>query len=167
VSNETLETWKNQSAGRVVVRKRGEFGVETDEMVSGGKVLHIAATDRRMNQERAATEELDVFTNGMLTPMKLGDSAEEFASNPNLLTEGDMRTIVRSHPKTFEKRLREISNPVVVSKLLEVAREEDCTIKRIESIQAQLEAVSPINTVKIQTHGTNDRETQSFAVTTT
>lgn len=169
MANETdiFETWKNQGAGNVVVKKRGEYGIEQDEMIRGGKTLHISKADRRMNQERAASTSLDVFTNGMLAPIQLGDSAEEFSGNPNLLTEDDMRALVRAHPKTFDKKLDEISNPVVVSRLLQIAREEDCTVRRVETIEARLEEVNPINTVKIQSHAPNERQAGAFTVTKT
>lgn len=165
--SDDFEVWKNQAAGRVVVKKRGEYGVEVDEMVNGGKTLHISKADRRMNQERAASPALDVFTNGMLAPLEVGDSAAEFTQNANLLTEDDMRALVRSHPKTFEKKLGEISNQVVVNRLLQIAREEDCTVRRVEAIEARLEAVSPINTVKIQSHAPDERAAGTFVVSKT
>lgn len=151
-----LETWKNNAAGTVVVRKRGQYGVEVEEVVGGGKIVHISAEDRRMNQESAALPSLDVFANGMLHPVKVGSAAEEFAGNSNLMTEENMRDLVKSHPKTFDKRLSEISNPVVVTRLLEIARDEDCTVKRVEAIQARLEDVNPINTIKIHSHAPAD-----------
>lgn len=164
---DVLETWKNQSAGRVVVRKRGEYGVEIDEMVNGGKVLHITSADRRMNQERTAAPAFDVFTNGMLAPIRVGDAAAEFKQNANLLTEDDMRGLVRGHHKTFEKKLGEISNPVVVSRLLQIAREEDVSVTKVERIEARLEEVNPINTVKIESHAPDERAAAEFSVTTT
>lgn len=164
---EDLELWKNNGAGNIVVVKRGEYGVITDEMVQGGRTLHITKTDRKMNQERAANANLDVFQNGAMAPIKLGDSAAEFAQNPNLLTETDMRALVKSHPKTFEKRLEDITNPVVVAKILEIAREEDCTVRRVEAIEARLEDVNPINTVKIKSHAPDERDVGIFSVSKT
>jgi hypothetical protein len=162
MTNEELETWKNQARGNVVVKKRGEYGIEVDEMVRGGKALHITTADRKMNQERAASSDLDVFTNGMLAPVKVGEAAAEFAQNPNLMTEDDMVKLVTAHPKTFDKRLAEITNPVIVSRILEIANEQDCSIKRVEAIQARLEDTSPINTVKIQSHAPDERAVTTF-----
>lgn len=167
MADEAFETWKNQGLGKVVVKRHGEYGVEKDEIVRGGKTLHITAADRRMNQERAANASLDVFTNGMLTPVRVGSAAEEFEGNANLLTEDDMRALVKSHPKTFAKKLGEITNPVVVGKLLEIAREEDCTVGRVETIEARLDDVNPINTVKIQTHAPDERQAASFKTSIT
>lgn len=162
----TLEVWKNNAAGRVVVRKMGQYGVETEEMVEGFRTFHISPADRKLNQERAASDKLDVFKNGMLAPVKIGDAAEEFASNPNLMTESDMRALVKSHPKTFEKRLSELENPVVVKRLMEIARDEDCTVKRVEAIQARMDEVDPNLTVKIQSHAP-DRGANGLPITIT
>lgn len=164
---EELETWQSNIKGRVVVSRRGEYGVERDEMVPGGKKLHITPSDRRMNQERAATPELDVFSNGMLVPIQIGEAASEFASNPNLLTEDDIREIVKGHPKTFEKRLSEIKNLSIVEKMLDIAKEEDCTVKRVEAIQARQDELSPINTVKIQSVAPDERQTTAFTPSVT
>lgn len=145
---EDLETWKSNIPGRVVVSKRGEYGVEKDEMIQGGKTLHITASDRRMNQERAATPDMDVFTNGMLVPLRVGDSAEEFASNPNLISEDDMRALVKIHPTTFKKRLEEIKNPVVIAKIREIAEEEDVSLKRMETIEERMAELETVRVIK-------------------
>lgn len=165
--SDVLEHWKNQGEATVVVKKRGEYGIEQDEVIRGGKPLHITRADRRMNQERAAAENLDVFTNGMLAPIRVGDSAAEFAQNSNLLTEDDMRGLVRAHPKTFDKKLTEISNPIVVARLLQIAREEDCTIKRVENIEARLEEVNPVRTTKIKSTAPAEASGAAFPVVRT
>lgn len=162
-----LELWKSNAAGRVVVRKMGQYGVETEEMVEGFRTLHISEADRKLNQERAASDDLDVFKNGMLSPIRLGDSAAEFADNPNHLTESDMRELVKAHPKTFAKRISEITNPVLIGRLLEVAREEDCTMSRLELLQARMEDVDPVKTVKIQSHAPDERQSSTIPVTVT
>lgn len=162
-STDDLETWQSQARGRIVVKKRGEYGVEVEEMVAGGRKLVISTADRRMNQERAASMDLDVFSNGMLAPVKLGASAGEFEQNANHLTESDMVELVKSHHKTFAKRLEEISNPVVVGKLLEIARREDVTLSRIESLEARADELDPNPTVKIKSHAPDERQASTFA----
>ncbi len=166
-STDDLETWQSQARGRIVVKKRGEYGVEVEEMIPGGRTLHITHADRRMNQERAASSDLDVFSNGMLAPIRLGGSADEFEQNANHLTESDMVALVKTHPKTFDKRLSEITNPVVIERLLEIAKAEDCTVKRVEALEAALDAVNPNPTVKIQSHAPDERQSSMFQVSKT
>lgn len=162
-TDDGLETWQNQAKGRVVVKKRGEYGVEVEDMVAGGRKLHISTADRRMNQERAANEQLDPFTNGML--VMLGDRPEEFAQNANQLTESDMVDLVKAHPKTFAKKLGEITNPIVIGKLLEIAKAADVSVSRVESLEARLDEVDPNPTVKIKSHAPDERQSNAFAVT--
>lgn len=155
----THELWRNNGQALIVVKKHGEYGVILKEQVQGGRALHITPGDRRLNQEAAAIPEQDVFTNGMLTPVRLLDGAEdarEFAENPNLMTESDMVSLVKGNVRVFEKRLGEITNPVVVKRLMEVAREQDVTIKKLEAVQARLEEVQAVPTIKTESHAPED-----------
>lgn len=163
--SETHELWKNNGEATVVIKKRGEYGLEIEEMITGMKALHITPADRRMNQEAAAMPALDVFSNGMLTPVRLIEGEAdlaEMAENPNLMTEEDMLALVKSHPKTFEKKITEITNPVVVKRLISMAHEEDCTVKRVESLQARLEEVTEVSTNKHETRMAEDGPHDSF-----
>lgn len=150
-----LESWKNIGAGRIVVKRFGVApGMLIEEMVGPGKVVQLTPRERRLNQERAANSGLDVFTNGMLTPVHLIETeadAKELASNANVLSETDMHSLVKAHAKTFDKKLGDITNPIILRRLLEIAREQDCTIKRVESIEARLKAVVP-DTIERVTH---------------
>lgn len=146
-----LETWKNPTAGRVWVNRIDHRGdLKKVEIVGSGRVVHLSPAERRLNQEMAANVDQDVFANGTLTPIRLvGDDAEEaaaFAANPNMMTEGDMRTLV-AKPKgkadTFVERLGEIKNPGTLQRLLSLAREEDASLSRVEAIQARLGEVAP------------------------
>ncbi len=163
-STDDLETWQSQARGRIVVKKRGEYGVEVEEMVTGGRKLIISTADRRMNQERAASTDLDVFSNGMLTPLRMGSSAGEFEQNANHLTEDDMVALVKSHHKTFAKRLEEISNPVVVGRLLEIAKAQDVNVSRIDSLKARADELDPNPTIKIESHAPDERQANSLSV---
>lgn len=146
-SNEPdLELWRNVSAGRVVLKRFNQRGELTDVMVGGGKTFDLSPKERRINQEMAATEGLDVFSNGMLSPVRLIESEEDTAaivSNPNLMAESEMAEIFSVHHKTFEKRLSEISNPVTLSRLLEVAGEVDAGVSKVNAVQARLHEVAP------------------------
>lgn len=162
---ETHELWKNSGEATVVIKKRGEYGIEIEETVTGMKSLHITPADRRMNQEAAAMPALDVFSNGMLTPVRLIEGEadlEEMANNPNLLTEDDMRTLVKAHPKTFEKRIGEITNPVLIKRLVDLAHEEDCTVKRVEALNARLGEVTEVETIKHETRLMEEPPHDSF-----
>jgi hypothetical protein len=148
---EDLETWKNPTEGRVWVNRLDHRGELTrTEIIGSGRTFHLTAAERRLNQEMAVNPDLDIFSNGTLTPVRLigTDDAEAaaFASNPNLMTEGDMRTLV-ARPKgkatdQFNERLATIRNPATLERLLSLAREEDAPLSRVEAIQGRLAEVS-------------------------
>ena len=146
MANDTLETWKNPPAGRVWINRldhRGELGKV--EIIGSGRVFHLSPAERRLNQEMAVNPDLDIFTNGTLTPIRLlgTDEAEAaaFANNPNLMTESDMRNLVgkaKGKQDAFAERLAGIRNPATLERLLALAREEDAPLSRVEAIQARL-----------------------------
>lgn len=149
-----IETWRNPGAGRVVIKKfdhRGEPNKE--EMIRSGQTFTVTPAERAVNQNMAASPEMDMFSNGTLAPVALiegSEMAREAAINPNLLSEGDMRTMVGARGKgpakaeiaeAFAERLDSISNSTTLRRLLEMAQEEDAPYSRVLAIQQRLAAV--------------------------
>jgi hypothetical protein len=140
------ETWQNTTEGTVILKRldhRGEFGrIET---VVGGRTFNITIDERRQNSVEAASADLDVFRNGVLAPVRLlddSDEARELASNPNVMTETDMRKFVMGG-EGFEERLAQIHNGATLDRLLAAAYEENAPVKRVEAIQARIAEVQP------------------------
>lgn len=143
---EETERWENATKGRVVVRKFDARGNLGHEMVNPGRAVNLTPQERITNQELAANEELDVFKNGTMQPLRLLDGSEdaqEIASNPNHLSDSDVKSLVKGHHKTLEKRLSEITNPAALQRLLEVAKSEDSSISTVQKIQDRLTEVAP------------------------
>lgn len=146
---ENQETWKSDISGTIILRRLDHRGEMTrTEIVPAGKTFHITAEERRLNQEEVASPEFDVFRNGMLRPVRLLDSAEdarELAENPNVMSDTDMRSLLKSHFKTFTSKLGEISNPFALERMLALATspEVDATISRVEAIKSRLNEVAP------------------------
>jgi hypothetical protein len=118
------------------------------ELVHGGGAFTLSKEERLLNMDRAANADLDVFRNGTLVPVRLIDGDEEaaeIASNPNLLTEDDMKLLFKAHWKTFENKVQEISNPLTLQRMLELAEDEEmgATIKQQKTVKARLDEVSP------------------------
>lgn len=153
-----VETWKNPTEGRVWVNRLDHRGEpKRVEIIGPGRTFHLTPAERRMNQEMAYSPDLDLFTNGTLAPIRLigTDEAEAaaFATNPNLMTEGDMRALV-AKPKrggtsdAFTERLGELRNVATLQRLLALAREEDAPLSRVEAIESRLGEVAPGSVVK-------------------
>ena len=136
-----LETWKNDTAARIWVKKVDRHGELEDVQVPPGKVLHLTPDERRINHEIAVEEKFDMFKNGSLTPVRLIEGTEdaaEIASNPNLMSETDMRDLFKQNWRTFDAKVQEITNPIALDRLREIASEEDATVRQMEVITNRL-----------------------------
>lgn len=149
IENEDLyETWRNESAGSVLIHRVGRIAGELKgELIHGHQTFHITPAERRMNEETFAEPSFNFFTNGTFTPVKLIESAEDFEKfkgNPNHLGEADMREFFKGKAsKAFKDRIDSISNPIALARLLEVAKEEDATVGQVEYVKSRLNEISP------------------------
>jgi hypothetical protein len=149
-----IETWKNVTRGRVVLWRLGALGQKRSEMIGADKLFHITPRERRMNQEAAANEDLDVFLNGTLQPVRLIETSDDFkqlTANPNLLGDDEqVSRLFRAGPDVFAARLAEIKNPSALERLLQLANQDEtgATVAQLRMIQARLDQVQPpINSV--------------------
>lgn len=141
-----FETWRNVHAGQVWFQKLDRKGDMVAEIVQPGAPFKITTEDRVYNMELAATADLDIFKNGMCTPVRILDGTEDaadIASNPNLLSDSDMVGMLKAHHATFDKALNSITNKVTLNRLLEVATEQDSSVSKIGKINARIEELSP------------------------
>lgn len=144
VEKKDLESWQNMSRGTHFIRRLDHRGELTRvEGVDPGKVVHISPEERRINSEQAASEDLDVFRNGIFHAVRLiedNEEAREIAANPNAMSESDMVALVKGHPKTFTARLNGITNQVTLERLLQTAMNEDAPVRRVEAIKEKIAA---------------------------
>lgn len=148
-TDDTMELWENATQASAVVKKTGSDGVPRSERVEGGRRLHITPRDRKINQEICASEDNDVFRNGMLVPVRLinDEDKEEFANNPNVMTEEEMAKLAKGHAGSFANRLAEVSNVILVRRWLEVAKESDASFKRVQALEGRLAQLKPSGSV--------------------
>lgn len=147
MANSEYETWRSSIPGTIVVKKYDRRGDVVEEVVLGNRSFQITPDERLFNQDLAATSEQDPFRNGMMQPVRLLDGTEdaaEIASNPNLLSESDMVTMFKAHYKTFESRIKQITNISTLTRLREVAEEVDATMKQVGLIDLRLKETQGI-----------------------
>lgn len=146
--DETSEVWKNAGQSRIVLQRYGANANERrHEMIGGGRTFTISTPERQLNQNLAASPELDVFCNGMLVPVQLPDDAdEEVVNNPNHLRDEQLPALFKLNLRTFEKRVEQISNSAVLERLLEMAPDRDATVRQVAMIQARIDGLSPRGT---------------------
>jgi hypothetical protein len=141
-----VEIWKSAINGTIGVLKFDRRGELVEEIVRKGQKLTISTNERIINSERASSETLDFFKNGMLTPVRLLDDAEdaaEIASNPNLMSEDELRDLFKVHWKVFESKIAAISNEITLNRLKAIADEVDATVRQLRVIDARLEELNP------------------------
>lgn len=143
-----FETWKSNLPGTLWIKRFDRSGNEIDERIDGGREVRVLPEERRLNQEIAATPELDPFQNGQLVPLKLVESAEDYdelRSYGNHLTEADMRALLKK-PKAVAElvtAIESISNPTTLVRFLAISEEEevDATVRQVKAIKDRLTAV--------------------------
>lgn len=141
---EGQEVWKNATQAQIVLQRSAGQGLIRHELITGGRTFTITAEERRMNQNLAANEMLDCFSNGALIPLKLPPETEvEIKENPNHIADDQLPQFFKLHWRTFEKRIDEISNALVLEQLLEIGPEKDATVKQMSVIQARLDVLHP------------------------
>lgn len=139
------EIWKNATEAQVVIVKHGPNGTTRHELVIGGRTFTLSTDERRMNQNLAYDPVQDIFSNGMLQPVKLPEEAsEEVLGNPNHIGDDELPKFFKLHYRTFNKRLDEITNTAVLHRLLNIGPGHDATVRQMEQIQARLDALNPI-----------------------
>lgn len=146
-----FEVWQSAIRGLIVIKRFDRKGDPINEAIPAGKTIHITPEERRFNQEIAAEPTLDVFSNGMLVPVKLLDGtedAEELKDNPNHLTETAMRSLFadKRSRKALEETVSRVSNPITLQRMLALADEEDATVKQVSFIQDRLAEVTGTST---------------------
>ena len=144
-----FEAWKNVTQGTVVLKRLDRMGNLVDEVVSGGKVVHITPQERMFNMEQAADPDLDFFKNGILTPMRIIETAEDFEeikNNPNHMSEGDMQELFKTKGlKAFQDKIETVNNPITLNRMIEIAKSEEvnATMRQMQILTARLEEVTP------------------------
>lgn len=159
-----FESWKSAIAGVIVIKRFDRKGDPIDEAVYSGKSVMLTPEERRLNQEIAAEPELDPFQNGMLIPVKLIESADDYEDlkgNPNHLSEPEMRALL-ANPKAIDKlksTIGSLSNPVTLQRLLAIAEEPDVdvTVRQIKVIKERISEVGASDSyVEVETLTTSD-----------
>lgn len=139
------EQWKSAIAGTVVLKRFDRKGDVINEVVASGKTISLLPEERRLNQEMAAEPSLDMFQNGMLVPVRLLESAddyEELQGNPNHLSETDMRKLLSDSKNlaALTTAIAKLSNPTTLQRLRAIAEEPeiDATVRQVRVIESRI-----------------------------
>ena len=109
---QNIEVWKNVTKGMRWFTRFNVQGAETDGRVQGGRTFTLTPFERQVNQEKAATNELDLFRNGTFILVRgANDTVKEEIASPNSLTQSDLSDLavqVLAEPQDLDGILLEI-----------------------------------------------------------
>ena len=142
------ETWSNATRSTIWILTYDPRNQLRSERVRPDGKVSVTVEERHINSDRATSEEVDVFKNGSLIPVRLIDSAEDYAehaNNPNNMSEQDMRDLFKLSAAKFKTRLGEIVNPAALDRIVAISEEDDtkATLAQVKAAAARLEEVVP------------------------
>lgn len=137
-----VETWRNNMPGKVTITRVGEYGRKVVDIVSGYRTFQVTPQERRMNQAAAASEDLDIFVNGTLSPVELIDGEPDTAAlraNPNMLSEDELPKLFQLKGDQFADRVGRITTIAPIARLIELARDSryDATLSQYETLKSR------------------------------
>ena len=156
------ETWRSNAGGLIFVKVRDPYDDRkmVDRSVGPGEALVISSEERYLNQSAYVNQKYDFFSNGMLEPVRLVETAHDFAEiqvQPNLKTESDLQDILKMSVTKLKKEIAEISSLTVIDRLITMADADDSmTAGKIKALDERREELDPSNDNYIGYHQHDD-----------
>lgn len=134
-----LETWKNTQAGLRWYIAFDMQGREITKVVHGHRTFTLTTFERQINQERAASPELDLFRNGGFV-LKRGseDTKKEEVLSPDSLTDAEVVDMVRQvigESETIEDTMEGITSVFTMNRILDELVAEDAPKEAISYVK--------------------------------
>jgi len=149
MGEQRVEVWKNVSAGRLFILKLDRRDEEELVSVPSGQTVSLTPAERKLNQNRTVSKDLDVFSNGRLEPVSLLDDEEdtkEIEANPNRVTDAEVLEIFadgKENWRGFDRRVEEISNATTLTRMLSFVGQADATARQVKCLHDRLREVDP------------------------
>ena len=138
-----VEVWKNVAKGMRWYTKFDVAGRETDGKVLGGRTFTLTPFERQINQEKAATPELDLFRNGTFVLVRgATETNEDEIRSPSSLSQNELEGLVLeilADPEQFDPILAEMSSPITIDRFKEFAIAHGLPTEMVDKIQAKFD----------------------------
>jgi hypothetical protein len=119
----TIEIWKNTTHGMRWCKMHDRAGNENTKLVNSKRTFSITPLDRQLNQDIAATPQLDLFRNGTFELVRKADDTNmDEIQSPDSLTEGEVVALsmeVMGNPEGIDFYLKDVSSPVALNRVLD------------------------------------------------
>ncbi|MGZ4745721.1 MAG: hypothetical protein ACXVYY_01425 [Oryzihumus sp.] len=138
-----METWETTVETTMYLKQTDPRGREYHTKVGGrvGAKFSISAEDRELNQLQTADAVWDVFTNGMLVPIRKTAENDELRT-PNQLTEAELKGLLTKSGQAFASAVKKIDSETTLRRLKAIAVELDARPSQMSLIDAALEPYS-------------------------
>lgn len=142
-----LETWRNTQPGLRWYIAFDMQGRETTKTVNGHRTFTISTFERQVNQERAATPELDLFRNGGFVIVRGGgDTKKEEIESPDSKTDAeiaDMVIQVIGGSETIQSVTKEVGSTFTLNRILDQLVAEDAPKSAISHVTELISEKEP------------------------
>jgi hypothetical protein len=143
------EIWQNPTLGTKYVKMYDHENRLVNVAIRSGKRQAITPKERQINQDLAATPELDMFNNGGLVPVTLVESAADYdqiKGNPNHVGESDIKEMFKLDAPEMSDKLSGITNVATLKRIAEIAAETstNATTNQIRAVSDRIAEVKPV-----------------------
>lgn len=137
------EEWENISTPIHSVITIDPQGAEKHVIIEGSRHFQLTSAERKITQSRILNKKDDPFLNGAFRPVIVPDSVN-IESNPNALSESEIKSILVSSPTAWEEWMKVIDSPDTIARMMAIAdQDESITYKRVKQLSELLAVVRP------------------------
>ena len=136
-----VESWENVSETQNYVIREDRRGDEVYVPISGPITFKITTYERILTQDKIRDVSLDPFKNGCFRPVLVPDSIS-VDTNPNALSDDDIRRIFIVSDVAWEEYMAVIDSPATLRRMLQLAEESSLSLKRFRELESKNEAAS-------------------------
>lgn len=141
-----VETWENIAPFANTIIRLDSRGIEKPELITGRRNFMVTTEERMITQDRIITADLDPFLNGSFRPVLVPDSVN-IKSNPNALSDDEIRSILASSQVAFDEWMKVIDSPETLRRMITLAEDTDVSLKRYKTLAGRLQDVRPARQV--------------------
>jgi hypothetical protein len=148
-----LEVWRNVAAGMRWYLAFDIQGREVTKLAQPSRTFSLTTMERQINQERAATGELDLFRNGDFVLVKAsGETNDEEIRSTDSFTDEEISRLayeILADPANVE-RVNEINSPTTLQRILEELIVIDAPASVVNTVQAKVDSIKkPVPEVEL------------------
>ena len=138
------EIWKNVTPGLRYYIEMDPLGRQTHGLVQAGRTFTITPLERQINQQAAASPEMDMFRNGTFVLVQpTDDTIEDEVMSPNAISDGEIEVAVHEALAGDEEAIQEIldrvSSSVTAQRVLEELVVQDGPTSLVEAAKAKVD----------------------------